>query len=328
MHVMKNPKTVRAIGDFGHQVVIGAFEPSVEDCFPTKTHFGLVQDAAFLYGTFRDEAGTLYAAFRRVQYDISLPLSLQTTVDGGQLQMHPSSGKGFSGPVVQRLEKGEHVAESLPGLRGHGFCIRRSLQSVTWSEGDFLSVEGRMIGPGMHWYDPGRDGGGLYLSHILYGQGMVLGKRVEGFFGWDLIYLPAGTAWMSSPYFHGLEVAWFTMGNKYEDGSFEVGQICYGTENWTFAMICNEQGPVVMTTDVSAEVEFKENTFPGVVHYQIDGERWDWVADPRGEMPYYAKRPPIYRPSEGLCTRVQERRKVVHGLGWIDCFNDGRGGFG
>jgi hypothetical protein len=85
---------------------------------------------------------------------------------------------------------------------------------------------------------------------------------------------------------------------------------------------------LIMTTDVKAEIEFNERGFPKVVHYLIDGEAWDWMAHPKGEMPFYAKRPPMYRPSEGVCQRVGDKRKVLCAFGWIDTFCDGRGGMG
>jgi hypothetical protein len=56
---IKDTKSIRKIDDFGHQVVIGAYEPNLEETFPTKTHFGLVQDATYLYGSFRDADGPL-----------------------------------------------------------------------------------------------------------------------------------------------------------------------------------------------------------------------------------------------------------------------------
>ena len=318
---MKDWKSVRPICEFGHQVVIGAFEPSLEGSFPTVTYFGLVQDATYIYGSFRDADGHLYTPMRHVQPNFSLPSVLQTTLDGGDLLPHPK-GIGFTGQVNQRIDGNVHIAESSP--RGKAFSVRRRLDGVTWIEGDVISVEGRRIGPGMQWYDPGRAYGGLYLSHIHHAKGTILGKEVEGFFGWDQLYTPAGHCWHKSPYIEGLEVAWHTPANLYDDGTFEVGQICYGQENYNYAMICNEQGPVIMTTDVSAEIEFNERGFPEKVHYLIDGEAWDWVGAENGEMPFYAKRPPIYRPREGVCTRVGETRKVLCSFGWIDTFNDGR----
>ncbi len=324
---MKDWKIVRPIGEFGHQPVIGAFEPSLEDCFPTKTHFGLVQEGTFVYGTLHDAEGNMVTIMRKMKPDFSTSLEIQTTLDGGCLKLHPIKFESYNGPIIQKIKGEQHIAASVPG-RGHGFTVERRLDGVTWLEGDFLSLEAVTIGPGVQWYEPDRGGGALYLSHIHHATGTFFGKEVEGFFGWDQAYLPPGISWFNSDHYQRLEVAWFTLGNKYDDGCMEVGQICYGQENFCFALISDKAGPVVMTTDVTADLEFNENGFPGIVHYNIDGEAWDWVAVPNGEMPYYAKATGgLYRPSEGIGKRVGEKRGVACSFGWIDTFSDGRGGF-
>ena len=67
---------------------------------------------------------------------------------------------------------------SVKGSLGEPFSLEMTRDVTVWDEGDVMRVEGRIVGDcGLQWYDPCREGGDLYVSHILRARGTLLGQR-------------------------------------------------------------------------------------------------------------------------------------------------------
>lgn len=231
----------------------------------------------------------------------------------------------FHGALNRRIEGNAHISESwdFPPV-SKPFKIIRRIDGLDWQEGELLDLKGHLVGGcGMQWYSPFKGGGAMYTSHLHRASGTILGTKVEGFFGWDPVYLPAGLDWLEAPPNTESEVFWFTLGNEYDDGTIEVGQIGVGVRGWAIAMINNQDGPLVYTTNVTAEVEAKENGFPARFLVNIEGENWEWIADPHGEMHLWAMMGhKLYRTSQGRAQRVDDKRKIRVWSGWTDFFVD------
>jgi hypothetical protein len=118
-------------------------------------------------------------------------------------------------------------------------------------------------------------------------------------------------------------MAWIAIGNEYEDGTIEVGHICQMKEkNSRYAMISDQNGPLVCTNNVSTEIELREHEYPKVIHWKVDGEEWQWRFEPGHEVG-----PPdkgIYRGEEGHCQRVGDKRKPKVWYSWGDFWSGGR----
>ena len=321
----------RQRGNFGHQCVVGAYEPNLEDSWNEKTYFGLALSGNYIYGSFRDEDGNIYAAIRKSGEESSRGLFIQTTLGGGHLELHEDSWKSFrGGPIEYTLNDKEIVSESRKGLPGEPFGYRQRVDGGEWDEGELLNLSGPTIGPGLHWYDPTRDAGGMYACTMVRASGTILGRRVEGFYGYDQLYLPPGQTWNMGPYFNRIHVAWHAIMNEYDDGTFEVGQIGYGAEDWGFAMLVSQDGAVVMTTDVQAEISLDENSFAERVLYKFGGIEWEWKADPQGQMKMLGAGSGagvggrFYRGCDGQSKRVGEKRGIKTWSGWMETYNDAR----
>jgi hypothetical protein len=148
---------------------------------------------------------------------------------------------------------------------------------------------------------------------------------VRGWFGYDFIYHPPHRPWNVGPYPNRLEVAYHTLANEYDDGSVEIGMMCYGLEGWTFAILSDGKSLTHCARDVDVQIVRREDGFPTEVLYVFDDVKYLWNADPRGRLVgNMSAYDGAYRGSEGHCQRVGDTRKIVNGLGWIDFFSDDR----
>lgn len=103
----------------------------------------------------------------------------------------------------------------------------------------------------------------------------------------------------------------------------DIGQIGIGAKNWGIALMGDEHRSRILTNDIDAEIEVKENGYPSRVLYKFQGEEWDWRIDPQGELPDLRTAGfDIYMTAEGVCRRVGDPRKPVVTFGWTDFFSD------
>ena len=306
-------------GGFEHRPIVGAFDPTPFDSAPTKSYFGLPLMCTWFYLNWRDDEGNLYEAHRTILgLEASVGFLLNAPAGGELRQWAPSADQRFfSGTVITAVDKESHRIFSRPSERNYAagmpFECKRTHEGLEYHEGDTVQFTGRRIGPGMQFYVPTGETPLYYTSIQHRISGHCLGRPAEGFLWWDQCYLPPGVTWRNSDYFKWAELAWTVVGNEYEDGSMDVGHICYGADGFNFAFIVNERGEVKhCTTDVTArDIEYKPNTFPGHMYYVVDGQDWEWTVDPIGDCPDMASGQDNYRSSEGYLRRAGEQRKPV-----------------
>jgi hypothetical protein len=316
-----------SFGDFRHQVLLGPYEPSIEAMTPGFAPHGLALDAGMIYGRFQDSEGNILSALRKVGTYWTSTLNINSNLDGGQLMTHAAPQSSYSGEILCDVEDDRITWRSFPtpGRDTRPFSYTQDLQTCSWDEGDLLSIEGQIMRPGMQWLNVRPGDGCLYGLQCVKAEGVMLGRKVKGWYGYDFIYTPIGKPWTYGPYFNQLEVAYHTFANEYDDGSVEYGMLCYGLEDWTFAIASVGDGLTLCTRDLDVQIVQKENGFPKEILYDAGDVQYLWNADPRGELHGRTDwGQGIYRGAEGWCQRIGDKRKVVNNLGWIDYFNDGR----
>lgn len=335
---LRSPAVVRAIGhldrlpgvgDFGHQVVLGPFEITTEAMRPDFSPQGLTLDAGYIYSQFRDEDDNIYTFLRKVAGYWTGPLVMRSNASGGQIEMLSQMFDSYTGALEVDWDADRirwRSPEALPDVK-HPFSFSTTTEKASWVEGDLLEIDGRMLRPGMQWYCPNPRYPGLYALHVYQAEGTILGRKVKGWFGYDFIYFLPGVPWQKGPYPGRLETAYHTLANEYDDGTVEIGMICYGLEGWTFAILSDGETLTHCAREVDVQIVRKPNGYPHEILFSFDDVEYHWRADPRGELSTvkgFSGSTDVYRGAEGHCQRVGDPRTIVNGQGWIDFFQDER----
>lgn len=331
------PAVVRAIGrlealpqmgDFKHQVVLGPFEIAIEAMRPDFSPHGLTLDAGWIYSQFRDDDDNIYTILRKVAGHWTGNLIMRSNAGVEQIEMRPEMFDSYTGALEVTWNQERITWQSPGGLPGvaHPFAYSTTTEAATWKEGELLDIRGQLLRPGMQWYCPNPQSPGLYALHVYKAEGTILGRKVKGWYGYDFIYFLPGVPWHLGPYPGRLEVAYHTLANEFDDGSIEVGMICYGLEGWTFAVISDGDKLIHCAREVDVQIVRKDSGYPQEILYSFDGVEYHWQADPRGELALVGSvgERETYRGAEGHCQRVGDTRRIVNGQGWIDFFQDER----
>jgi hypothetical protein len=283
-------------GDFGWQPLASAFEPTLEDMLSDRAYFGMVPEALYLWGTFRDEAGEIYCPMRRIPAglpsdakDTRRRFYLCTTLDHSDgMHMHPIGRESAPNDGFTKTLESDRVHwRSVPG-RANAFHVTWSPEECSWTEQGSMDVRGKLVKPGMHWYLPGRDAGMYYVANIFEMEGTILGRKVRGLIGFDPIYMyEGGEIYRSKDALvqEKLELVWYTWATRYKNGSLDAGHFTLGNDMFGFAILVNEKGEVRYTYDVTGEVDFGTNGYwQEGIRYSAFGEQWEFLPDPRGRL--------------------------------------------
>ena len=315
----------RRRGNFEYRSVVSTYEPVAEDLFVDRTYFGLTLLGCYLCSWFQDDNGDLRAPMRKFASEMSSGLSLQTNagLDHLAVDQDALAGSQRGVGVRWRLEDGAVTIRAGRTPLSEPVDVEITDRRLTWCEGDLFAVEADLLGCGFQWYTPMRElgGGNYYASQLYRARGTVGGHRVEGFIGLEQLYGPPGQVYQTSPYFNGIELAWNFFANCYDDGSFECGHLCYGAEHWGFAMIADQNGPVVLATDLEADVVLRPSAYVDRVTYHVPGAAWEFVASERGEMRDLARaREDKYHGQAGVVRRVGDARSPELAFSWVETF--------
>lgn len=311
-----------APGDFGGPCLIGECSFDAELLLPSTTYFGLQKSGSYLYGTLRDEDGNLLRMLRAVEAEKSVMRSLFVAEPGDQLQRHARSDEMWSGPTsIQR--DGDSVEFSSPGAEEHRrFRFVHTPSGCSWDDADVLSVTGSAVGPAVQWFNTWAGGACFSVTAKYRVHGAFLGRAVEGFVGHEIHYFSTGANWLNAPYGRGREICWQQIANEYDDGSMIQATFAYGTDGWGFAIVHDEHGAFVSSTDVRAEASVRANGYPQSVRYEFCDQSWTWRIDRQGQ------RPPIegiaMLGADGTCVRDGDTRSVRYSMGNSDWWADGR----
>ena len=284
-------------GDFGWQALCSAFEPTLEDMLSDRSYFGMVPEALYLWGTFRDEQGEIHCPMRRIPYglpgaakDTRRRFFLSSTLDHADgLHMHPIGRAAAPNDNCRRtLEDGRVHWRSDPAQQGKPFHVTWTPDECSWVEDGAMDIRGRLVKPGMHWYLPGRDAGMYYVANIFEMEGTILGRKVRGMIGFDPIYMyEGGEIYRSKDALvqEQLELVWYTWATRYKDGSIDFAHFTLGHDQFGFAILGNGKGEVTFTYDVTGEVDFGSNGYwQDGISYSAFGQQWEFIPDPKGRL--------------------------------------------
>ena len=324
----------------GAGAIFGLIEPNVEDNLPTSNHFGWVPEGTFIYASARDAEGHLFTCYRKLGRSATLGLMITGALgaSGRRSKRQAEARASFRGEFEQGLDThGAHVADCPEGVRGakspmQPMRIVRTDTSLSWDEGDILSLQGELIGgKGSAFLVPSTGNeGGLYTSFMHYATGSVCGREVTAMMGWTQNFFTPGVSWWTHAWWNGHEHTWFDIGVRYADGTLESGILTTGTGGFGGCVLQRDGEQLIATNDVSARLTRNADLYPEQIDYVIGGDRRArWSLAPHGEVgfPFIPGRPDVYRNADGDFAFEGDERVQTAWTGWIDTYIDGRDGF-
>lgn len=309
-------------GHFDWRTIVGAWDADPMSGSHFERYWDIHVDGTYPLCTMRNDNGTVYSCVRRIANGgDSTGFVLQTNEDGQDLRINPRSAEGYAGPVAQKLADGRHLLTGggePPAERSFSLTVDGS--TAKWREASLLDLDGRLIGPGLQWYTPWpQKGGALYAARIYRASGTVLDTPVEGFMGVDQYYFPPGYAYANDPFVQDVQLSYVVFGNEYEDGTIEVGHMFFGHGHWGAAMVNNEAGPIILTSCLESEITRRdERGYAAHIIYRVEGQEWEFVADPTARMPDFGEGVAKNPGQEGRFHRVGESRALTAWWAWTE----------
>lgn len=283
--------------------------------------------STYWWSCLNDDDGNYLAPIRKVNTELSGGLQLSSNVGEDNLEIAPEAfeasqrGAGARWTLSEDEKSFRVAAQATPSTQP--FSIDVSDDEIVWAEGELMELRGSQMGLGYQWYTPNIDerGGNFYVSTPFHVTGHVRGRPVRGLVSMDNFYGPTGQVYNNGPIFNVLELAWVTFANFYGDGTHEFGALCLGKEHWGFAVAADQNGPIVETTELVADVELDSDKYVDTAHYTAGGTEWRFTAAKRGQMrSLAAARGDAYHGQAGSVRRVGDNRVPDTSVAWIETF--------
>lgn len=169
---------------------------------------------------------------------------------------------------------------------------------------------------------PDADNSELYVSQVYEMRGHCKGEPVRGVFGLDQSYLPQGVMMYSGqdPLFREDQHhrCWYTWGTRYTDGSYQSGHFVLGTDRVGFALITDQDGYLILDTDVTGAIELMEdNIWPRRIVVHTSAGEFEFLPDPKGRMPDLLGNIQSTTPqNEGRWQRIGDIRQPAAWFAW------------
>jgi hypothetical protein len=317
----------RRRGNFDFRPLVSTCEFVARDAYCETEFFGLTPMATYWWSCLTDDEGNFLAPMRKVNTELSGGLQLSSNVGVDNLLIAPEAfaashrGAGVRWTLDDNHTAFRVAAESTP--YSQPFVLDISDDEFRWSEGDLLDLTGKPLGLGYQWYTPTIEerGGNFYASQPFQVTGHVRGRAVRGSVAMDTFYGPTGQFYKNGPIFNVLELAWVTFANFYSDGSHEFGALCLGKEHWKFGVIADEKGPILESTELTAEVLLDADKYVEKARYAVAGTEWEFTAVERGQMrSLAAARGDAYHGQAGSVRRIGDTRTPEISVGWMETF--------
>lgn len=318
-------------GDFDFRTVVGTYDQNLAQQQPHMHLHGLPLQSQYLYGGFRGKDGSLYVVERKFIGPMTGGLWLMSS-EKGHLSLIPGALRSARGELVRhftptRREWRDHlmhkVGTELAPAGEQTLSLAIDDQTMSWGEGELLSLEGRLQASPVQFFAPMRDEPLLYTSSPYWMKGTVMGVPVEGAVFFDHLYWTHGTEWKEYIWYKDIQVAWNVFGNQYDDGSFEWGHIVQGRRGFSACIVVDSKHGVSMSTQRRAEFALDADDCVGQATHWIGDQAWDFTGDADGRMLQFNKaRWGGYRAQGGITRRRGDTRRLVNGWTWLECFAD------
>ena len=317
----------RRRGNFGFRSVVSTCEFAARDAYLEREYFGLAPMGTYFFGCLSDGDGNFYAPIRKVVTEMSTGLQLSSNHDADNLEIAPEAflashrGAGVKWSIADDETAFTLGAAATP--YSQPFELSIADEGFTWSEGDLMRIEGARLGLGYQWFTPNIDerGGNFYASQAFAASGHIQGRPVRGYTSIDSFYGPTGQVYNNGPIFNAVEMAWVSFVNTYPDGEHESGGLCLGKEHWGFAVVSDQHGAIVETTEIEADVVLDADKYVATARYVAGGTEWEFTAIDRGQMrALAAARGDAYHGQAGRVRRVGDTRVPLTSHAWIETF--------
>ncbi|MBF4997270.1 hypothetical protein IRT45_08885 [Nocardia sp. BSTN01] len=279
-------------GRFSGKMMLGPHEPSATEMLSHDDLLGLPLWGRFAYGNLKDEDGELQEWLRLLAPGAHSKFFVQSSAGADTLRLQHDLCAAAATSYTERADDGTAVWTKPEGAEGNSFDMRMAPDGsrFTWQEEGILDITGVLLGPGLQWYLPDRQGSQLYVSQLYEVSGTALGKTVKGVIAFDKTYLPAGQNLYSGddPLFRPDQHhrTWYTWATVYTDGTFDGGHFILGSDRMAMALLTNERGELTLDTDITGEVRLApDGATEHILIRTSAGAEWEFFPDPKGAMP-------------------------------------------
>jgi len=295
-------------GTFNHGALASGREFDVRDFVTADPILGLQREAGYIWGTLRDDDGTLYSTMRRVaptppdtrQDDRQslggrhILMSTVTGREGLQLRKEPRYAVDSASVGIRVIDANTAELSSSPDAPGNPMRLVLSKGDFHYYEDGVIDVSGNMVASPLQWYLPGRDASLLYLSQTWLVDGMLLGKSARGFLFWEEAWMyPGGRLYMDKEPLHDAEyLTWYSWANRWDDGSCEIGHFLFGQRDFHVGLTAHSDGTITSASSMDAEItRAPDGYWHDGIAYTIDGVKWVCEPDVGGHMRGLGKLP-------------------------------------
>lgn len=316
-------------GTFDCQALASGRTFDARDFVTNDPILGLCREGGYVWGSLRDDQGTLYSTMRRIA---ATPPG--TSADGRQSLggKHILLGTGAGDGMTMRKEA-RHAVDSaalsatLSGDNGVTIASRAGADgqpmelvldpdTFSYRETGTIDVTGTLVVPPLQWYLPGRDSALLYLSQTWLVKGEVLGRPARGFLFWEEAWMPpGGTLYRDKDPLHDAAyTTWYSWANHWSDGTTEVGHFLFGQQDFHVGVVAHSDGTVTSARSMDAVVtRAADGYWHDGIDYTLDGVAWRCDPDPQGRMQLGNMPNPQ---QEGRIHRVEDTRTPELWMAW------------
>jgi hypothetical protein len=279
---------------------------------------GLELESTYLKGLFRTRGDDqhIVQVVRRLSVAESFPprLLLQSNIGVGGMRRHRIELIAAHSRDVERTVGDSGMRFEADASEGaQSLQVTLDEAGLRWWEGEIFDVSGAEVLPALQWSivpDDEPESAMRCATRVFAVSGNFEGVDVDGFVAIDEVCLAAGRQnHVDDPITAGnITDVWCAWANAYDDGTVEAGQAAFGANGLGFAVLASG-GEARVAERVSGSVTSDDEGRPTHISFDIDGERWEFVADDRG-LPIEPL-PGPFRQAEGWFRRAGEQRRPL-----------------
>jgi hypothetical protein len=332
-HHMNTPTlaTSAQTGTFNHQALASGRDFDPRDFVTDESILGLQREAGYVWGSLRDEDGTLYSVMRRVAQKTPgalddgrsslggklIVLATGTGREGMQLRKEPRYAVDSAATRFELTDADTATLASTPDAEGQPMRLVLNKENFSYHEEGVIDVSGTLAVPPLQWYLPGRDASLLYITQTWFVDGLIFDKPARGFLFWEEAWMyPGGQLYRTKDPLHDAEyLTWYSWANHWDDGSCEVGHFLFGQRDFHVGVTAHSDGTITSAKSMDIEItRAADGYWHDGIAYTIDGVDWVCEPDPEGHMRGLGQMPNPQQ--EGRIHRVEDTRQPDVWMAW------------